>query len=108
MVRFTIVAAMLLAAGCAPSQPPPSEGHVRMAKACVAGGGEKAHCECEATKVDELLASNSIDPEVAQALILQAEGKEDEADKVMLSVEYTKRFEQSALVAEEKLKCVAG
>jgi len=108
MVRLTIVAVMLLAAGCAPSQPPPSEDHVRLAKACVAGGGDKAHCECEATKVDDLLASGSIDPEVAQALILQAEGKEDEADKIMLGVEYRKRFEQPSLVAEEKLKCVAG
>jgi hypothetical protein len=106
MTFLTGLAALALLAGCGgESKPPPSPAHAQMAKLCVDGGGEQAHCECQAAKVDELLANNAIGQDIQRALILQAEGKEDEADEIMLGLPYDQRFEQPSLVAAAQLEC---
>ncbi len=106
MARVLALAAMGLAvAACGESEPPPSPEHMKLAKLCVDGGGDQAHCECQATKVDELLAAGEINPRIQKALILSAQGKEDEADRIMLSLPYNERFEHPSLVAARQLEC---
>ena len=73
MKRVPILIAMLFVAACGESKPPLSAEHTQMTKACVAGGGDQTHCECQATKLDELLAAEEIDPaEVNQATVIRA------------------------------------
>jgi len=106
MARVLALAAMAFAAAaCDESKPPFSPEHVELAKLCVDGGGEQAHCECQATKVDELLAAGEINPQIQRALILSAQGKEDEADQIMLALPYNERFEHPSLVATRQLEC---
>jgi hypothetical protein len=110
MARIAALAILALAASACggESKPPPSAEHVEMAKLCVDGGGDQAHCECQATKVDELLEAQAINPQIQRALILQAQGKEDEADQIMLALPYNERFEHTSLVAEKQLECEAA
>ncbi|MBK8839105.1 MAG: hypothetical protein IPO30_10500 [Hyphomonadaceae bacterium] len=106
MTRGLALAAIVVAvSACGESKPPQSPEHLELAKLCVDGGGEQPHCECQATKVDELLAAGEISPQIQRALILQAQGKEDEADAIMLSLPYDERFEHSSLVAARQLEC---
>lgn len=96
----------LLVACNSPEQPPPpSEQHVAMTKICVKNGGDAQHCECQATKLDELLNAQEIDPAVYKALILQAEGKEEEAEQAFMSLDYDARFKQSTLAGEAMVSC---
>ena len=106
-IAFTIAALALLAAGCGESKPPPSEAHVALAKACVEGGGEAALCECQAAKVDELVASGGVSAEVQQALVLQAKGQEDAADEIMQKLPPEDLFNQPSLIATAQLECHA-
>ena len=75
--------------------------------------------------VDEILSRHDYPPAVANLLgeacalaslvgaslkfngrlILQAQGKEDEADAIMLALPYNERFEHPSLVAERQLEC---
>ena len=108
MTRVLVLAAMVLAvSGCAESKPPPSAQHAEYTKLCIDAGGDQTHCECQATKVDELLTAGEINPKIQEALILQAQGKEDEADAIMLALPYNERFEHPSLVAEKQLECDA-
>jgi hypothetical protein len=101
-----LAAVVLLVACNAQEQPPAaSEQHVQMAKICVKNGGDTAHCECQATKLDELLNAQEIDPAVYKALILQAEGKEDEAEQAFMALDYDARFKQSTLAGEAMVSC---
>ena len=84
---------------------PATEQHVQMAKMCVKNGGDAAHCECQATKLDELLDAQEIDPAVYKALILQAEGKEEEAEQAFMALDYDARFKQSTLAGEAMVSC---
>ena len=105
-IVFTVVA-LALAAGCGESKPPLSEAHVALAKACVEGGGEAALCECQAAKVDELVASGGVSAEVQQALVLQAKGEEDAANEIMLKLPPEDLFNQPSLIASAQLECHA-
>lgn len=94
MVRFLTLPAMALAlVACGESKPAASAEHVQFAKACVAGGTDQAHCECQATKLDELLTAQEIRPEVYKVLILQSEGKDDEAEAAYLALPYEDRLQ---------------
>jgi len=94
MVRFLTLSAMALAlAACGDNKPAASAEHAQFAKACVAGGTDQAHCECQATKLDGLLAAAEIKPEVYKVLILQAEGKDDEAEAAYLALAYEDRLQ---------------
>lgn len=103
---MTVVAAVVLLVACNDNKaPPPSEQHVEMTKICVINGGDQAHCECQATKLDELVAASEIDPVVYKALILQAQGKDDEAEAAFMSLDYDSRFKQSTLAGEAMVSC---
>ena len=104
-IAFTIAALGVLAAGCGESVPPPSKAHVALAEACVEGGGEAALCECQATKVDELVTSGGVSAEVQQALVLQAKGEEDAANDIMLKLLPEDLFNQPSLIAKAQLEC---
>lgn len=107
-VMIGMAALGLLVACNSPEQPPaPSEQHVQMTKICVKNGGDTVHCECQATKLDELLSAQEIDPAVYKALILQAEGKEDEAEQAFMALDYDARFKQSTLAGEAMVSCDA-
>ena len=106
-IAFTSVALALLAAGCGESKPPPSEAHVALAKACVEGGGQAALCECQAVKVDELVASGEVSADVQHALVLQAKGEEDAANEIMLKLPPEDLFNQPSLIAKAQLECHA-
>lgn len=95
----------LLAAGCGESKPPLSEAHIVLAKACVDDGGQAETCECEATKVDELVTSGEVSAEVQQALVLEAKGQEDAANELMLKLPPEALFNQPSRIAEAKLEC---
>lgn len=108
MTRVLALAAMVLAVtACGESKPPPSAEHVEYTKLCVDAGGEQAHCDCQATKLDELLASGAINPDIQKAMLLSAQGKEDEADAVLAALPQNEQFEHASLVAEKQLECDA-
>ena len=56
-------------------------------------------------KLDELLDAQEIDPAVYKALILQAEGKEEEAEQAFMALDYDARFKQSTLAGEAMVSC---
>lgn len=106
-VAFAVSALAMLAAGCGETKPPPSEAHVTLAKACVEGGGEAALCECQASKVDELVEQGLVSTEVQQALVLQAKGEEDAADAIMMKLPPDDLFRQPSEIAKAQLECHA-
>jgi hypothetical protein len=89
-----VVAAVALLVGCndGDKPQPPSEQHVQMTKICVANGGDAAHCECQATKLDELLDASEIDPAVYKA-------------EAFMALDYDSRFKQSTLAGEAMVSC---
>ncbi len=107
---MTVVAAVALLVACNGQEQaaPPSEQHAEMTKICITNGGDQAHCECQATKLDELVAASEIDPVVYKALILQAQGKDDEAEAAFMSLDYDSRFKQSTLAGEAMVSCDAA
>jgi hypothetical protein len=105
-MKRLVMAGALVLAGCGEATPPPSEAHVAFAKACVAAGDTEAMCECRATKIDELVADGSVSAEVQQAFLLQAQGKEDEADAIMVTLPPSDLFNQPSLIAKAQLECV--
>jgi hypothetical protein len=109
MNAMTILAAVALLVACNDNKtPPPSEQHAQMTKICLTNGGDQAHCECQATKLDELVAANEIDAVVYKALILQAQGKDEEAEAAFMSLDYDNRFRQSTLAGEAMVSCDAS
>lgn len=106
-LAFAGVVLGALLGGCGEATPPLSEAHVSLAKTCVADGGEAAVCECEATKIDELVTQGLVSKDVQQALVLQSEGKETEANEIMLKLPPSDLLHQPSLIAEARLKCHA-
>lgn len=86
--------------------PPPSEAHVAFSKACVAGGGTDALCECQAAKIDELVSSGELSPEFQRAVLLQEQGQDDAADAIMQTLDVHQLFNQISRVGDAKQGCV--
>lgn len=107
MKRVPIFLLVLLAAACGESKPPPTAEHTQLIKACVSGGGDQTHCECQATKLDELVAAKEIDPAVYRMMILQAEGKDEEAEAAYSALDYSQAL-QPATAGEAMAACDAG
>lgn len=106
-MKWLVFVGAVVAAGCGVAPPPPSEAHVAFAKACVAAGDAAAVCECRATRIDALVADGSVSAEVQRALLLQSQGKEDEADAIMLTLPPGDLLHQPSLIAEAQLACAA-
>ena len=106
MKRLVLGGAMLIAGCGEPPPPPPSEAHVAFSKACIAAGDTEELCECRANKIDELVANGSVSEKVQQAFLLQAQGKEDEADAIMMTLPPSDLLHQPSMIAEAQLQCV--
>lgn len=107
-MKWLVLAGVVLVAGCGEAMLPPSETHVAFTKACVAGGDAADVCECRATKIDALVADGSVSEEVQRAFLLQAQGKEDEADAIMVTLPPGDLLHQPSLIAEAQLACAAS
>jgi hypothetical protein len=106
-MKWLVAAGAVLLTGCGEATPPPSEAHVAFTKACVAAGDAAAVCECRATRIDALVADGSVSEAVQRAFLLQAQGKEDEADAIMVTLPPGDLLHQPSLIAEAQLACVA-
>lgn len=106
-MKWLALAGVVVVAGCGEATPPPSEAHVAFTKACVSAGDTAAVCECRATKIDALVADGSVSEEVQRAFLLQAQGKEDEADAIMVTLPPGDLLHQPSLIAEAQLACAA-
>ena len=106
-MKWLALAGAVVLVGCGEATPPLSEAHVAFAKACVAAGDTEAVCECRATRIDALVADGSVSEKVQQAFLLQAQGKEDEADAIMVTLPPGDLLHQPSLIAEAQLACVA-
>jgi hypothetical protein len=105
VMRVVLLVGVLVVGGCGEAKPPVSEAHVALAKACVEGGGEATLCECQATKVDELVTAGDVSREVQEALVLQARGQEDAANEIMLKLPPDDLFNQPSMIAKAQLEC---
>lgn len=105
-VVAALAIAGLVACGETPP-PPPSEAHVAFSKACVTGGGTDASCECQADKIDALLASGEISPEFQKAVLLQEQGQDDAADEIMQTLDVHQLFNQISSLGDAKQSCAA-
>lgn len=105
MVRVLALTAIVALAGCGEAAKPLSAEHVAFAKACVDGGGQAELCECQATKIDELVEAGQVTPDVQRAMLLQAQGKEEEAEAIMVQLPPKDLFEQPSLIAAAQLQC---
>ncbi len=106
-MKWLVLAGAVLVAGCGEVTPPLSEAHVAFTKACVAAGDAAAVCTCRATRIDALVADGLVSEEVQRALLLQSQGKEDEADAIMVTLPPGDLLHQPSLIAEAQLACVA-
>lgn len=107
-MKWVLAAGVLALAGCGgESKPPPSEAHVAFSKACVAGGGTDASCECQAAAIDALVASGELSPEFQKAVLLQEQGQDDAADAIMQTLDVHQLFNQISSVGEAKQGCAA-
>jgi hypothetical protein len=99
-------AAVFALAACGETPPPPpSEAHVAFAKACVAGGGTGEQCECRAGKIDALVTSGELSADFQRAVLLQEEGKEEEAEAIMQTLGIDESFRQLTRVGDAQLEC---
>jgi hypothetical protein len=99
-------AAVAVLAGCGEAAPPPpSEAHIAFAKACVAGGGDGEQCECRAGKIDALVTTGELSAEFQRAVLLQEQGKEDEAEAIMQTMGIDESFKQLTRVGDAQLEC---
>jgi len=106
-MRWLLLAGIVaLSSGCGEATPQPSEAHVAVTKACLAAGDSEALCECRATRIDQLVADGSVSEKVQQAFLLQAQGKEEEADAIMVTLPPGDLLHQPSLIAEAQLSCV--
>lgn len=105
-MKWLVLAGAVVSVGCGEATPPPSEAHVAFTKACVAGGDAADVCECRASKIDALVADGSVSAQVQQAFLLQAQGKEEEADAIMVTLPPGDLLHQPSLIAEAQLSCV--
>ena len=106
-MKWLVVAGAVSVCACGEAPPPPlSEAHVAFSKACVAAGDSQDLCECRAAKIDGLVADGSVSEEVQRAFLLQAEGKEDEADAIMMTLPPGDLLHQPSMIAKAQLECV--
>lgn len=105
MRALVFTACLALLAACGESRPAPSPEHVAFTEACMASGGDPGMCECRAGKIDELVAAADVSPEVQRAVLLQEQGREEEADAIMQALPPNVLFEQPSRIAEAQLEC---
>jgi hypothetical protein len=106
-MRFAVAVgvALLGIAGCGEAAKPKTPEHLALVSACKSDGGKQKDCECVAGKTDELLASESITPDMYKALVLQAQGKVEESDAIMEKMDIHEKFAQVTAVGDANAAC---
>jgi hypothetical protein len=100
-----LAAMAAVVAGCGESKPPPSEAHVAFSKACVAGGGTEASCDCQAVRIDALVASGEMSADFQRAVLLQEQGDEAAAEEIMQTLDVHQLFNQISRLGDAKQAC---
>lgn len=90
-------AAALLASACTP------DGKGVLVQSCVKDGQDQKTCDCIATAMQK-----NMDPQLFQAAVLQAQGKNDEAEKVAKAVSADKAMESASKAMAPMLQCAMG
>jgi len=99
MKRFVLAAAaVLLLAACGAGG-----GKAAMVKSCVKEGEDKKTCECVATELEK-----NADKDVFKALVLQSQGKNEEAEKIMNALPMEKQFSAASAAMGAMMKCAVG
>ena len=65
--------------------------------------GDQKTCQCIGDKLEKTL-----DPQMFQAVTLQAEGKAEEADKIISKIPDEKKFTGAMAAAGAAMSCMAG
>lgn len=100
MKRFVLAAAaVLMAASCGAA----GGGKAAMVKSCVKEGEDKKTCECVATELEK-----NADKDVFKALVLQSQGKNEEAEKIMNALPMEKQFSAASAAMGAMMKCAVG
>ncbi len=107
MVRLLAAAVLgaLLASACDEGQPQKTPGHASIVKQCIKDGGDEKTCNCAADRTEDLLKTGVIDEDMFRVLVLEAEGKAEESEKLLDAMSIDKKFAQSTAVGEAKLSC---
>jgi hypothetical protein len=101
-------AAALGLAACGEASKPKTAEHVALVKYCKSDGGKEKDCECAADKTDELLEQNLITPKMYEALVLQAQGKIEESDAIMETMDIHQKFAQVTAVGDASAACAGS
>lgn len=91
-------AAALLASACSAA----GGDKTAFVNGCVKEGEKKETCECVATEFEK-----SIDKDAFHAMALQAQGKTEEADKIMNALPMDKQIAMATVVMGAMMKCAA-
>lgn len=101
MKRFVMAAAaVLMLASCGAVG---GGGKAAMVKSCVKEGEDKKTCECVATELEK-----NADKDVFKALVLQSQGKNEEAEKIMNALPMEKQFSAASAAMGAMMKCAVG
>ncbi len=91
------------AAGLALSACSGGGGKAALVEACVNDGQEKKTCDCMADEFEQKL-----DKDVFNALVLGAQGKDEEAEKILSELPMEKQFSVATAAMEATMKCGLG
>jgi hypothetical protein len=97
--------ALLGLAACGEASKPKTAEHVALVKYCKSDGGKQKDCECAADKTEELLAQNVISQDMYKALVLEAQGKIEESQAIIESMDVHQQFGQVTAVGDAKMAC---
>ncbi|MDZ4760158.1 MAG: hypothetical protein SGJ21_03705 [Alphaproteobacteria bacterium] len=75
-------------------------GKAVLSSRCVEDGNDKKACDCMATETE-----NALDPEVFEAMVLAAQGKDDEADAAMQKLTQEQQFSVVKMTGDTLEKC---
>jgi Ni2+-binding GTPase involved in maturation of urease and hydrogenase len=100
MMKLVVaVAAVLMVASCGAA----GGGKAALVKSCVKGGETKKTCDCVATELQK-----NADKDVFRAMVLQSEGKDAEAEKIMNALPMEKQFSAASAAMGAMMKCAVG
>jgi hypothetical protein len=79
--------------------------HAALVKFCESGGGKRQVCSCAADRTEQLVKEAAISSDMFRALVLEAQGRAEEADAILESMSIDEKFRQVAAIGEAKVSC---
>lgn len=79
--------------------------HAALVGFCRSDGGKQPACTCAADRTVQLFKDNRISPDMFRALVLEAEGKADEAEAILQTMSIDEKFAQVTAIGEAKAGC---